>query len=110
LGALCRQPCVRCLGLELAGQLISTCTLAVIPNLPHGGRPYAQIENVVTHTDFRGRGYGKALITHVLQLAWQENCYKVLLMTGKREAHSFYESCGFIKGDKTGFVARPPSP
>jgi len=101
------NPALRCLGFEVDGRLISTCTLTVTPNLTRGGRPYAQIENVVTHKDFRRRGYGKALITHALRLAWEENCYKVMLMTGKLEAHSFYESCGFRKGEKTGFVARP---
>jgi hypothetical protein len=30
-----------------------------------------------------------------------------MLMTGKQDAHHFYELCGFKKGVKTGFVAHP---
>ncbi len=37
--------------------MVATCTLVVIPNLTRGGTPYALIENVVTHTDHRNKGY-----------------------------------------------------
>jgi GNAT superfamily N-acetyltransferase len=98
------NPALRCLGLEGDGQLIATCTLSVIPNLTRGGRSYAQIENVVTHKAFRRQGYGKAVITRAIELARQDGCYKVMLLTGKLEVHTFYESCGFRKDLKTGFV------
>ncbi len=101
------SPMLRCLGLELEGRLISSCTLTITPNLTRGGRPYGQIENVVTHTEYRRRGFGQALIRHALGLAWEQNCYKVMLLTGKPDAHPFYEACGFRKDVKTGFVAYP---
>ena len=98
---------LHCLGLELEGRLVSSCTLTVTPNLTRGTRPYGQIENVVTHADHRRRGLGGTLIRHALGMAWEQGCYKVMLMTGRGETHSFYTECGFRKDVKTGFIAYP---
>ena len=89
--------------------LVAACTLVTIPNLTRGGRPYALLENVVTHADYRRRGCGTALLKHALEAAWAQNCYKVMLMTGSKKEQTlrFYENVGFKRGDKTGFVARP---
>jgi GNAT superfamily N-acetyltransferase len=89
--------------------LVASCCLAVIPNLTRGGRPYGLIENVVTHADFRRRGFGTAVVAYALDRAWQQDCYKVMLLTGstRPETHRFYHACGFRSGEKTGFVARP---
>lgn len=105
--SMIRNPMLHCLGLELDGRLIASCTLTVTPHLTRGARPYGQIESVVTHTDFRRRGLGSTLLRHALDLAWKHDCYKVMLMTGRDQVHSFYEQVGFRKGVKTGFVAYP---
>lgn len=100
----------RCVcGAYREGELVAMCELIVISNLTRGGRPYALIENVVTHSDHRRRGYATAVLQHALAAAWERGCYKVMLMTGsKKEATlRFYENAGFQRGDKTGFVARP---
>ena len=96
---------------ELAGRVVATCYLNVIPNLTRGGRSYAVVENVVVDASLRGRGLGQALVRNALERAWAAGCYKALLQTGSREAAvlRFYESCGFSRSDKTGFVARPPT-
>ncbi len=103
------DPKIHCLVVELKGEIIASCVLVVIPNLTRGAKPYGLIENVVTHTAHRRKGIATQLLRHALQVAWSQNCYKVMLLTGsKSEAiHQFYEKTGFVKGDKTGFVAKP---
>ncbi len=98
-------------GADLDGELVATCTLTVIPNLTRGGRPYGLIENVVTHPDYRKQGLGSQILAYALKIAWAQNCYKVMLLTGsKREATlRFYENAGFKRGVKTGFIAYPES-
>ena len=95
----------------LDGAVVASCTLIVIPNLTRGGQPYGLIENVVTHSAFRGRGFGKQVLQAAVAAAWQVDCYKVMLMTGSKRPSTlaFYASAGFEQS-KTGFqIRRLPS-
>jgi len=100
---------LRYFGLYDSNRLVSSCTMSIIPNLTRGCRPYGVIENVVTHGEFRRKGYGRAVLQHALAHAWYVGCYKVMLLTGRMDdsTHSFYESAGFERGKKQAFVARP---
>ncbi|MHC5034362.1 MAG: GNAT family N-acetyltransferase [Planctomycetota bacterium] len=104
------NPMLRYFAAEADGHLVASCALTIIPNLTHGARPYGLIENVVTHADYRRRGIGTAVLRHALQVAWDANCYKVMLQTGRdlAEVGPFYERAGFRRGSKTGFIATPP--
>jgi GNAT superfamily N-acetyltransferase len=106
---ICADDKLHYFGTEIDGQLVSTCTLTIIPNLTRMGRPYGLIENVVTHPDYRKQGLGTQILRHALNIAWEQNCYKVMLMTGsKRESTLlFYEQAGFKRDIKTGFIAYP---
>src|SRR4051794_23252759 len=73
------NPMLHCFGLELNEALVASCTLTITPNLTRGTRSWAQIENVVTHREYRRRGIGRALIQHALTFAWEQGCYKVML-------------------------------
>ena len=90
--------------------VVATITLIITPNLTRGGAPYGLIENVVTGTAHRQRGYAGALIRHGFSHAWDNNCYKVMLLSGSKDPATldFYRHCGFAQ-DKTGFQIRRPS-
>ena len=100
---------LRYFGLYDSGHLVSSCTISIIPNLTRGCRPYGVIENVVTHGEFRRKGYGRAVLQHTLAHAWMSKCYKVMLLTGRmdEETYLFYESAGYERGKKQAFEARP---
>lgn len=90
-------------------RLVASCTVSVVPNLTRACAPYAMIENVVTHPDYRGRGIGEKLLTDAVELAWNAGCFKVMLMSGvqNKKAHAFYDRLGFARS-KTGFEMRRP--
>lgn len=94
--------------LELAGHIVSTCFLNIIPNLTRSAKPYAVIENVVTDEAARGQGFGKRVIRYAIKQAWAAGCYKVMLMTGSKEAstHAFYQACGFSEDEKQAYIIR----
>lgn len=106
---ICANPDLHYFGAVVNGVLVATCTLTIIPNLTRSARPYGLIENVVTHPDFRRRGLATLLLRSALQWAWEQDCYKVMLMTGRKDEATlrFYEQAGFRAGVKTGFIATP---
>ena len=91
---------------EIDGQIVSSCVCVIIPNLTRNVRPYAFIENVVTHEAYRGKGYASECLNYAKQIAEQENCYKMMLLTGskKPETLRFYENAGYNSSDKTAFI------
>lgn len=93
---------------EEDGRLVSSCTLIIINNLTRSGRPFGLIENVVTNKEYRKKGYGTAILHKAVEIAKENNCYKVVLLTGRKEESvlRFYERAGFEKGIKTGFIMR----
>jgi GNAT superfamily N-acetyltransferase len=88
--------------------LFAACTICVVPNLTRGFRPYALIENVVTAAQHRRKGWGKAVLGEAMSYAWSQNCYKVMLLSGRKDEAvvRFYESVGFNSDEKRGYVAR----
>jgi GNAT superfamily N-acetyltransferase len=86
--------------------LVSSCVINIIENLTHEQRPYAVIENVVTHPAYRKRGYASQLLSAAKSIAVNNNCYKIMLMTGskKKSTHTFYRQAGYNSNDKKAFV------
>lgn len=92
-------------------RVAATCTLITAPNLLREGRRHAFLENVVTHPELRGRGYGKAVVQAALTHAWATGCYHVLMQSGRADprVHAFYEGLGFEPGLRVAYVARRPT-
>ncbi len=95
-------------GAFVDGELSSVANVSFIPNLTRAGRPFAVIENVVTHPSRRRLGLASAVVSQVLELSDSRGCYKVMLLSSvsRSEAHSFYSSLGFDGDSKRAFVRR----
>jgi GNAT superfamily N-acetyltransferase len=91
---------------EAEGKIVSSCVCVVIPNLTRGIRPYAFVENVVTHKEFRGKGYATECLAYAKKLAEAAGCYKMMLLTGSKEDSTlaFYRRAGYNSRDKMAFV------
>ena len=91
---------------EVDDQIVSSCVCVIIPNLTRNVRPYAFIENVVTHEIYRGKGYAGECLEYAGQIAEKESCYKMMLLTGSKEPETlrFYEKAGYNSCDKTAFI------
>lgn len=95
--AISEQPGMHLLVAEVAGHVVGTVTLVVVPNLTHFAKPWAQVENMVVDEGLRGRGLGRALLDRCVELATGFRCYKVQLQSANQrlEAHQFYRGFGF---------------
>lgn len=91
---------------ERNGKIVSSCVCVIIPNLTRNVRPYAFVENVVTHSDFRGQGLATECLNYAKQIAQQNDCYKMMLLTGSKEKKTldFYRRVGYNSADKTAFI------
>ena len=91
---------------EVDGKIVSSCVCVIIPNLTRNIRPYAFVENVVTHGDYRGKGYATECLNYAREIAERTNCYKMMLLTGSKEEKTlkFYSNAGYNSLDKTAFI------
>ncbi|HDN9016236.1 GNAT family N-acetyltransferase [Aeromonas salmonicida] len=108
LASLLAQSHVRLIVAEVEGQLAATCQLGVIPTLTNGSRPFGIIEHVITAARFRRQGLSQKVLEQALAIAWQQDCYKVMLLSGegRESAHRLYEKLGFKAGIEKGFVIK----
>ena len=91
---------------EVDDKLVASCVCVIIPNLTRNVHPYAFVENVVTHGDYRKKGYATACLNFAKQIAKKNTCYKMMLMTGSKEESTlnFYRNGGYNSSDKTAFI------
>lgn len=90
------------------GEIVGTLVVAILPNLAHGGKPYAIVENVVADEEYRGEGIGAALMQEAVERAREAEAYKLALCSNleREESHSFYRSLG-MKQTHAGFEVTP---
>lgn len=88
------------------GKIVSSCVCVIIPNLTRNVRPYAFVENVVTHSDYRGHGYASKCLDFAKTIAEQNDCYKIMLLSGSKDEKilQFYNKAGYNSTDKTAFI------
>ena len=82
---------------EVNGKIVASCVCVIIPNLTRNVRPYAFVENVVTHGEYRKKGYATACLDFAKRIAEENNCYKMMLLTGskKESTLNFYKNAGY---------------
>ena len=87
---------------EEDGKVVSSVQMAIIEGLTHNVRPFAVIENVVTHMDYWNKGYASALLEKASEIAKEYRCYKVFLETGsnKESTLNFYRNNCFAIDEK----------
>ncbi len=68
---------------EADGAAMAIAVIHVLPNMTNAARPYALIENVVVSAQWRGHGLGRAVMEAAMQHAWDQECYKIMLMAGQ---------------------------
>ena len=91
---------------EIDGRIVASCVCVIIPNLTRNVRPYAFVENVVTHGKYRKKGYATACLNYTKQIAEENHCYKIMLLTGAKEQNTlnFYRNAGYNSTDKAAFI------
>lgn len=91
---------------EINGEIVSSCVCVIIPNLTRNVRPYAFIENVVTSEKYLGKGYARQCLDYARNIAIENNCYKMMLLTGTKEEKTlaFYKNAGYNSEDKKAFI------
>lgn len=91
---------------EEDGRIVSSCVCVVIPNFTHNQRPYALIENVITDSICRNMGLATKCLQFAKEIALNENCYKIMLLTGSKieSTLDFYRKAGYNSADKTAFI------
>lgn len=79
---------------KVDGKIVSTAKIMYEKKLIFNMATLAHIEDVCTFKKHQRKGFGKAIVQHLLQEAKRKGCYKVTLCCN--EANSlFYTSCGF---------------
>ena len=84
--------------LEADGRVEGSVVLVIVPNLTHGGRPWAVIEHMVVEEARRGTGMGRRLLRRVEEIVAEAGCYKLQFLSAwrrKDDAHHFYEAMGY---------------
>ncbi len=79
---------------ELAQEKLNILSSVSIPRK----NGYVQLEHLYTHPDFRGKGYMKSLIQHVMN-AYPDCSYEIQVLKSNVNAVSLYEYMGFSVND-----------
>lgn len=90
--SFCQQTNVHSLVAVKDTQIIGYGSI-IIETKIRGGK-MGHIEDIVSHSMFRKKGIGKAILDSLLDVAKMNGCYKVALQC-KEHNVKFYEKCGY---------------
>jgi len=82
---------------EVDGRIVATTQVNWLQHLTHDGGLVCQLEAVRVEASMRGRGFGAALMEHVLAEARRRGAVRAQLttMAARTDAHRFYQRLGF---------------
>ncbi len=60
-------------------------------------RPFALMEDIYVDESYRGKGIGSELVTKIIEIAKESNCYKLIATsrTSRPKVHELYQKLGF---------------
>lgn len=76
--------------------IFASITVLIEPKFIRNLAYVAHIEDVVILNEFRGKGYGRAIVEHAVNYAKEQGCYKVILDCGDDKV-PFYYKTGFAR-------------
>jgi len=82
--------------IEINNQIVATGTLYIEQKIIHEFGHVGHIEDIVVDSNFRGMRLGKKIVCHLINLAKEKGCYKVILNCNENNVR-FYEKCGLIR-------------
>jgi GNAT superfamily N-acetyltransferase len=82
---------------EMNGETVATFQLTFLQHLIYEGGLRVNVEAVMTHSKYRGKGIGTKVFEYVIKRAKEKGCHLVQLTTNKKrlDAIRFYKSLGF---------------
>ncbi|CCH60761.1 hypothetical protein TBLA_0D02580 [Henningerozyma blattae CBS 6284] len=75
-------------------KIAATGVLLIERKLIHDCAKLGHIEDIAVDKNYQGLKLGKAIIDILTELAWKENCYKIVLYCSDSNV-KFYEKCGY---------------
>ena len=82
-----------------AQKIIASATLLIEQKFIHNGGKVGHLEDVVVDSNYRGFRIGQKIIQKIINLAKENNCYK-LIADCKTDLIPFYQKNGFQKKDE----------
>jgi len=76
--------------------IICSGTIIIEPKIIHGGKCVGHIEDIVVLASWRKKGLGNAILDHLKEYGFNNNCYKIILDCNDH-LEAFYKKCNFNK-------------
>lgn len=79
-----------------ADSVVATGSLLLEKKFIHNLGSVGHIEDIVVDKKYSGMGLGKEIVKHLVKMAKEKGCYKIILNCGENNI-KFYEKCGFTQ-------------